>query len=324
MPDAGRNEALKGREIDQCIAAVAETQHGLITRAQLGALGATPKIIRVRLNRGTLHLVYPAVYAVGHRPNTEEGRWLAAVLACGPGALLSHRSGAALWRVRNTASARIDVTTHTRRGFSLDAITVHRATTLRPEDRDTVRGIPVTSLSRTIIDLATCVSQSSLEYAIHRAEAQRKLTPADLRYALERHTRVKGTTAVRKIIGAAGHDLDAKTRSRWEVRFLEICRAHDIPDPKVNRWVPLDIPAGGLEVDFCWPAERVVVEVDEHASHRTIRARRRDPERDAALNAADWQVIRVGEERFTDPAVVARAVLDALGYPRPSPWRRRS
>ena len=108
----------------------------------------------------------------------------------------------------------IDVTTHTRRGFSLDAITVHRATTLRPEDRDTVRGIPVTSLPRTIIDLATCVSQSSLEYAIHRAEAQRKLTPADLRDALERHTACEGHHRRPQIIGAPGHDLDAKTRSR--------------------------------------------------------------------------------------------------------------
>src|SRR3954451_9168545 len=175
MPGAGRFEVVKQRELDRLIAAAADTQHGLITLAQLRSLGATPMMVRVRVNRGTLHPVHRGVYSVGHRPITPEARWLAAVLACGPGALLSHRSAAALHGIRNTAAAKIDVTAPTRRGLTLDAITLHRATTVQPEDRDIVRGVPVTSLPRTIIDLAACVSPSALEYAIHRAESQRKL-----------------------------------------------------------------------------------------------------------------------------------------------------
>jgi large subunit ribosomal protein L11 len=285
-------------------------------------------MVESRVRRGFLIRLYRGVFAVGHAPITDEARWLAAVLACGPDAVLSHRQAGALWRVRSTLSPRIDVTARTRRGFTVDAITVHRATTLTPEDRDAYRGVPVTSLPRTIIDLATRISPSSLEYAIHRAEAQRKLTPADLHEALARNPGVPGTVAVRRIIGAPGHDLDAKTRSRWEVCFLKICRTHDIPDPKVDRWVPLDIPAGGLEVDFCWPAERLVVEVDERASHHTIRAQRRDPERDTALSAAGWQVIRGGRgavcrpgrhrsgrsrcSRLSSPVAMAKKVLTLI------------
>jgi very-short-patch-repair endonuclease len=323
MPTAGRNVAHNGPEIDRLIGEASAQQHGLITLTQLRALGATRRMVRVRVDRGSLHAVHRGVFSVGHPPITNEARLLAAVLACGPGALLSHRSAASLYRIRNTASPGVDVTAPTRRGLTIGAIALHRATTIQPEDRDTVKGIPVTSLPRTVIDLATCVSGSSLEYAIHRAESQRKLTPADLEAALARHPGVAGTSAVRRILDAPWHDLAARTRSRWERRLLDICRAHGLPPPEVNKWIPLDIPAGGLEVDFSWPEDLLIVEVDEQASHHTIRARMNDARRDAALGAAGWQVIRIAEEEFADPARIANRLL-AILYPRPSPWRRRS
>jgi hypothetical protein len=153
------------------------------------------------------------MYSVGHRPLTDEARWLAAVRACGPGALLSHKSAAALWGIRRTSSAVIDVTVPSRRGCALQGIRAHRSV-VASEDRDEIRGIPVTSLPPTILDLASCLSTSALDYAIHQAERQRKLKPADLHEILARLKGRKGTAAVRAILDRPGHDLDARTRSR--------------------------------------------------------------------------------------------------------------
>jgi predicted transcriptional regulator of viral defense system len=313
MPRAGRVRRQSGARIDRLVGEVAATQHGLITLAQLRGIGVSSKMVESRVRRGFLIRVYRGVYAVGHRLITLEARWLAAVFACGDGALLSHRSAAALHRIRRSSSPKIDVTAPTRRGYGLPHLVVHRATTLVPVDRDLVRGIPVTSLPRTIIDLGTCIPETAVEYAIHQAERQRKLKPAHVHEILDRLPGVNGTAAVRKIVGRPGHDLDARTRSSWELRFLEICRSFEVPEPRVNQWIPLDVPAGGLEVDFCWPQHRLVVEVDEDAGHRTIRARRNDPQRDAALRTSGWRVIRVAEEQFTNPAAIAAAVLKALG-----------
>jgi hypothetical protein len=313
-----------GASIDRLVGEAAARQHGLITLPQLHDLGVTSKMIESRVRRGSLIRLYPCVYAVGHRPITQDAHWLAAVFACGDGAVLSHRSAAALHGIRGTSSPKVDVTAQARRGYSHRKLLVHRAGTLDPVDIREIRGIPVTSLPRTIIDIATCVSDSALEYAIHTAERRRKLTPADLQEALDRLPGVNGTAAVRRIVDRPAHDLDARARSPWELRFLEICRAHQIPMPRLNEWIPLDIAAGGLEVDFCWPEQRLVVEVDEHRGHTTVRARRNDPERDTALRAAGWRVIRIPEVAFADPDAIARAVWGAILYPRPSPWRRRS
>jgi Protein of unknown function (DUF559) len=265
----------------------------------------------VRVARGSLHPIYPGVFAVGHRPITQDARWLAAVYGCGDGALLSHRSAAALHGIRQTSSPKIDVTAPTRRGYTQPELVVHRGT-IDPLDCTEVNRVPVTSLPRTIIDLATVLHHGALEYAIHTAERKRLLTPTDLRAAVDRLPGVSGTAVVRAIVNRPGHDLDARTRSRWESRFLDICREFKIPMPKVNEWIPLDIAAGGLEVDFHWPRQRLVVEVDEDSGHRTLRARRNDPERDAALGAAGWRVLRVVEDEFQDAAAIARRVLRSL------------
>ena len=272
----------------------------------------TRRMVEVRVRSGFLHPMYRGVFAVGHRPTSDEAWWLAAVLACGDGALLSHRSAAALWGIRGSAAAAIDVTAPTRRGYAQRGINLHRAATIAPVDHDVCRGVPVTSLPRTIIDLATVIPLDALEYAIHRAEAQRKLTPAHLHEILARLPGKKGTAAVRAIVERPHHSLDARTRSPWERRFLAICRTHRIPEPRVNEWIALDIASGGLEVDFFWPRQGVVVEVDEDASHHTLRAQRNDPERDRALRAAGWRVIRVAEKDFSQPSLIAERVLTAL------------
>jgi predicted transcriptional regulator of viral defense system len=232
MPAAGRIDHRNGAEIDRLIGELAARRHGIVTWAEPAAIGMTRRMVESRVRRAFLIRLHPGVFAVGHRPITQEARWLAGVLACGDGAVLSHRSAAALHGVRQTSSPSIDVTAPSRRGYTLENVVVHRATTLQPSDRGEVRGIPVTSLPRTIIDLATCVSPGSLEYAIHSAERRRLVTPGDLRDALDRLPGVSGTAAVRKIVGRPGHDLDARTRSRWELRFLDICRTHQLPMPR--------------------------------------------------------------------------------------------
>ena len=292
---------------------VAAGQHGLITMAQLLDLGLTRKMVEGRIRLGLLHPVHRGVYAVGTPPRTREAHWLAAMLACGPGAVLSHASAAGLWRIRGSASALIDVISPRRTGRTRRGITVHRASSLTAADITEVDGIPVTTIPRAIIDLATVISPPALEYAIHRAESQRKVTPEQLRATLACLPGVRGTAAVAAIVGAPHHDLDARTRSPWERRLLAICRDHGIPLPEVNRWIPLEIAAGGLEVDFCWRRQRLVVEVDENASHGTLRARRNDPERDRALEAAGWPVCRVAEDEFARPQEIAAKLLRALG-----------
>ena len=333
MPSLGRFSSRSDTQIDRCgrgarvdhaIAALAEHQHGLVALAQLAELEVSAEMIRSRVRRGLWHRLHRGVYSVGHRPITSEARWLGAVLACGDGALLSHRSAAALWEIRPSSSARIDVTATGRRGYGNQAIALHRATTLAPVDRAARRGVPVTTLPRTIVDLATVVSLASLEYAIHRAEARRKLKPAELHEIVARLSGRRGVGSVRAIIGRPGHALDSRVRGPYELRFLAICRAYRIPMPEVNVWIPLETGAGGLEVDFVWPAQRLAVEVDERAGHYTLRALRNDPERDRALAAAGWRVVRVAQAEFPRPAEIARKVHWALGVRSTDGSQRRS
>lgn len=294
------------------IAAVAATQHGLVTTAQLLERGLTRKMIKTRTHAGTLHRIHRGVYSVGTPPTTREAHWLAAVLACGPDSLLAYTAAGALWDIRASAATVIDVVSPTRAGRSREGIRVHRAADLAEADRALRNGIPVTALPRTIIDLATVLSREALEYAIHRSESKRLVTVAALHAALDRRNGHPGTGPVREIIGDPWHDLDARTRGRNERRFLRICRRHDIPRPSVNEWIALPIASGGLEVDFHWPERRLVVEIDEWGTHGTTRAFRNDRARDRALGDAGLRVIRFTEAELADDAAVAASLIRAL------------
>ena len=138
------------------------------------------------------------------------------------------------------------------------------------------------------------------------------ITPAKIERALLRLDGRRGTDAVAAIVRAPHHALEARCRTNHERRFLAICRAYGIPEPKVNEWIVLDTPAGGLEVDFHWPEVRLVVEVDEDASHHTLRAHRNDPERDRAVAAANWRTLRIPELVLAHPAEAAKRVRRAL------------
>jgi predicted transcriptional regulator of viral defense system len=182
------------------------------------------------VGRGLLHRVHRGVYAAGHRALRPEGRMLAAVLACGSGAALSHRSAAALWGLRPTDQRRIDVTAATRCGRGDPGITLHRTRALDAHDLTTHRGVPVTSVARTLVDLASVVSAVAVERAVAQAEIVALYDHVAVCDALERSNGRRGTGALRAAVAAP----IAFTRSELENRMLALCRRHRLPAPQVN------------------------------------------------------------------------------------------
>jgi hypothetical protein len=290
------------REVDEQIAALAGRQHGVVARRQLAALGIGRRVIGHRLERGRLHLLHRGVYAVGHRVVSREGGWMAAVLAMGPEGVLSHRSAGALWGMRATARGRIDVTVPGPRQ-SRSALQVHRAR-LADDEMTVQRGIPVTTPSRTLLDLAAALDARQIERAVNEAEILRLTDAASLGDLVERHGRCRGTRALRKIL--ATHSIGATiTRSELEDRFLRFLDDAVLPRPGVN--VGLNLPDRWIEADCVWPAQHVIAELDGHASHATTAGFERDRARDRALQAEGWRVIRITwRQLHEEPAAVAR------------------
>jgi Protein of unknown function (DUF559)/AbiEi antitoxin C-terminal domain len=228
---------------------------------------------------------------------------MAAVLAGGSGALLSHRSAAALWGIRMTDRARVDVTVpswrRSRSGFEF-----HHA---RPaeDERTEHRGIPVTTPARTLLDLAAVLDAHRLERAIDEAEVRRLADHVPLHVLVERHAGRRGVAALRRLL-EAGHIGATITRSELEDRFLAFLDEHGIERPALN------VRLGAIEVDAVWPAQRLVAEIDGFAVHGTRAAFERDRARDRALQAAGHRVLRVTWRQLaTDPHALA-ADLEAL------------
>ena len=265
---------------DTRLARFAARRHGVVSRDELRAIGFSNTMINDRVESGRLHRLYRGVYAVGHTVIPRDGRLLAAVLACGDGAALSHRSAASLWGIRPSAAARIDVTVPRTSGFrSGSAIVVHRPR--RPPETTRLDGISVTTPGQTLADLATALPKRQLEKAAEMAEAARLPVVVP-----DEHPGAK------RLAEAAAHDLETTTRSPLEDAFLELCDAWGIPRPRVNTIVE------GYEVDFCWPDARLIVETDGFEHHGTRAAFERDRARDAALTVRGWRVLR-----FTEPQV---------------------
>lgn len=301
--------------LDRAVAALAARQHGVVAVLQLLEIGLTHRMIDRRTAAGRLHRIHHGVYMVGHASLTREGRWMAATLACGPGAVLSHRSAAAHLGIRASASTRIDVSSAERAGRSRAGIAVHSGETLIAADVAVVRAIPCTSVARTIVDLAAVLDRDALEYALHRAQLRpRSLDLGDLTALLDRLRGRAGTARLRSLLGRPADLTDAEAKSRLERAFLALCRKAGLPRSRVNAWIPLPIPAGGLEVDFSWPDYRLVVETDSRDIHDTSRARRNDAARDRALALAGWRVVRYTWWDVTaEPARVAAEVSALLG-----------
>ena len=304
---------------DLPIPALAGRQHGVVTRAQLRVAGLHDLAIDRHIAAGRLHPVYRGVFAVGHTVLTLEGRWMAAVLACGANAVLSHDTSGAAWGVRPIGGGAIHVTVPGDAGRKRRAgIRLHRSATLEPHDTTTRRGIPITTPLRTILDIAAGLERRPLEKALDLAEHRGLVDFAALRSAIEAHPTRPGAPALQALLSryTAGSFV---TRSEMEERFLALCDDHGLGRPAhVNTRIE------GEEVDFAWPDARLIVEVDGYGYHRSPSAFEDDRERDVMLTLAGWRVLRFTWAKVTRrPAWVAGAVSDCLATSPRHPRQRR-
>jgi very-short-patch-repair endonuclease len=247
-------------------------------------------------------VVYPSVYSVGHPRLTDEGRWMAVVLASGPGAVASHRSGAAVWRL--LASERLEVTAP--RPRIVRGIVVHRSH-LREDEVAHVRGIPVTTVARTVVDLAAVVPMPLVERAINEAEYRGLLKAESLAELEERYSGRRGIRTITWIVEGLNAGV---TRSELEARFLRFLRKGGLPLPRLN--VNLVIDGRWIQCDCVWHERRVIVELDGRAAHATAAAFERDRARDRALAAHGWRVVRVTWRQMRDEPQALAADLSGI------------
>jgi very-short-patch-repair endonuclease len=263
--------------------ALVKRQHGVVTRGQLLALGFTADAVKHRMWTGRLHPVWRGVYAVGRSQLSRHGVWMAAVLSCGSGAVLSHRSAAALWRIRRDEVRSVEVSVPLRYDPRRTGIVVHRRANLRPEEVTQCRGIPVTTPVYTIVDLATRLPRDSLEAAVNEADKRDLTDPDSLRAALGRLDRRPGAAVLRRTLDQRTFTL---TDSQLERRFLPLVRKAGLPRPLTGRLV------NGFKVDFYWPDFGLVVETDGLRYHRTPAQQARDRLQDQAHAAAGLTTLR--------------------------------
>jgi very-short-patch-repair endonuclease len=282
----------KSATVDSLIARVARVQHGIVTTVQLIEAGLETSAISKRVRNGRLHRLHQGVYAVGHEGLSEEARWMAAVLACGTGAVLSHGAAAVHWGLLRPLEGPIDVTVPTHSGRKRrKGIRIHRCATLgaplrpygtekRPVALVSVRDyIPVTTVPRTIADLPSTLAPYLVRRAIRQAEFLKLPT---------------------------GIETD-RTRSDLERDFLRLCRRYGLPAPEVN------LVIGGMTVDFLWRDARLVVETDSYATHGGTIAFEDDRERDLRLRRLGYSVHHISERQLElEPAAVATDVAAAL------------
>jgi len=278
------------------IAALAHRQYGVASRGQLLSAGVTRRQIDHRLRIGRLHALHRGVYAVGHAAPRAEARWLAAVLACGEGALLSHRSAASLWRIRMGEGPRPDVLLHSSRSHRRRGITVHRAEIVAA-DRDRHMGIPVTSPARTLVDLAHVLDERDLTRALREAQFLRRFDLKATLRALER----RPSAPLRRLLA----DLSA-TESHIEDELLRICDRFGLPRPLIQQRV------AGRRVDFLWPREKLVVEMDGWQAHGTRKAFIADRRATNALQLAGYTALRFTPPDAAAPERLAREIQAAL------------
>ena len=291
---------------DWVIARIATRQHGVVSRTQLLGAGVGRHQIEHRLASGRLHPVHRGVYRVGHQAPGPPAREMAAVLACGPGAAISHRSAARMWEwIERDPGAPIEMTVTRSRAPRLRGVRGHRTTRFDRGDVVLVARVPTTSPARTVLDVAPILPAHQLERIVAEAQVRRLVDHGAIRDQIDRNPGRPGTPALRSLLDLDGGP--APTRSEAERRLVRLLRAADLPAPLVNARV------GRFEVDFLWPEHRLAVEVDGYRYHANRRAFERDRARDAALAAAGYTVLRVTWRQMTrTPETVIARVAAAL------------
>jgi hypothetical protein len=283
----------QARQRERALSELAGSQHGVVGRRELLALGFKAGAIKRRLEAGRLRQIHRGVYAVGRTTSSQRGRWLAAVLACGEGAVLSHRSAAMHLGFLRARPGDVDVTSaHGRAGRTgRTGIALHECK-LRSDEVALHGNLPTTRPARTLFDLGECVDIDGdrLTSACEEADRLGLLQMKELEQVVERGWGRHALKPIRPILIEARHA--ATTRSPLEDRFLNFCRDRGIPTPVTNTMVL------GYEIDALWPSARLIVELDswEHHSHRA--AFERDRARDPLLLLAGYRTIRVTDRRL--------------------------
>lgn len=317
MEDARRLSVARQRKLntevlDQKVAGLAGRQHGVVGRWQLDAIGLTEQMIRTRTSHGGLNPLHRGVYAVGHTAITAESKWMAAVLAHGPNAVLSHRSAGQLWGLCHRSRIQPEVTCpgskKTKRG-----IVVHRGS-LPADEVVRVRGIPVTSVPRTMFDLAGSRSEREVERAWNEMEVREyrdRLSVPDL---LERYPRRKGSPVLARLANDKETSVGI-TRNDLEEAFLALIDRYGLPRPRMN--AHLAVRDRFYEIDCLWEDRKVAVELDGRGAHGTKKAFHEDRERDRILTAEGYTTSRLTWDHIhqTPNGVAADLRLILTPYP---------
>jgi very-short-patch-repair endonuclease len=299
-------------ESERCsarIAALAERQYGVVARRQLLALGVGNCAIGRRVAAGLLIPLHRGVYAVGHAKLRIEGRWLAAVLAAGPGAVLSHRDAAALHGMRKTPESKKVSVSAPSAAKGTPTLWIYRRRILTEEDVTVVRAVPVTSPARTLIDLAPMLTAGALAATLGEADRRGLLDVAAVERALRRTAGRHGQGHARLQAALDVHEQRGATLllSELEERFLDLALRANLPRPQFN------VVVAGLRVDALWPAERVVVEMDGWAHHSERAAAAWDRETTNRLQLAGYEVLRfMHGDLVHAPGRVAQTIRAAL------------
>ena len=285
---------------------LAGTQWGVVSRAQLVALGISPATIDMWVRRGRLRGRHRGVYAVAGAILPRQGRWLAAILACGKGAVLSHVSAAVHWNLLQYDAPRPEVTAPASR-HGVPGIRLHRSRSLDEKDTTNHQGIPVTTIHRTLLDIAAQVPEHHLERALAQAERLQLYDHTAIEDLIERSNGHRGTKRLAQAIDAG----PAWTRGELEARMRSFVRKHRLPHAVFNDVVDApDHPQ--LELDVYFPAHGLVVETDGWESHRTRQAFESDRAKDAALVAAGYTVMRFTWRQLRDDPQTVAARLRAI------------
>jgi very-short-patch-repair endonuclease len=261
------------RTTESELARLAGAQHGVVTRAQLLNAGVSAAGIQRRLRKGSLLPEYRGVYRVGHRAPSVEARYLAAVRACGKGAVLSGRAAGHLLGLLRGPPPPPEVTGPTER--RLPGVRTRRSQKTERQDATSVRGIPVTSVACTLVDLAAVLALGELARACHEAGVLHHTTPADVEAVLARRSNSPGAGGLKRVLRGEVH----VTLSKLERRFLALLKENGLALPQTNR------PAGGRRVDCHWPEERITVELDGYRYHHSRHAWEQDRRREREARA---------------------------------------
>jgi very-short-patch-repair endonuclease len=309
-PDSPEKSGAGWEEREAALVRLAQRQHGAVAAAQLHALGFPHATIHDRRRLGRLCRIQQGVYALGRPDLPAKGRWMAAVLACGPGAVLSHAAAAALHGIRATAAALIDITLTQPRSIKRPGIRVHTCTRLTAADISEEDGIPVTSVARTLLDLASFLTQPQLERACEQAVLEGLFDLNEISDLLARSHGCPGVRNLRTVLARGDLGVNVPV-SGLERRFRDLCRQAGLPAPEINRYVLLGDEYH--KVDFLWRRERVVIEVDGGRYHSMGWQRRRDAKRDALLLAHGYASARIADTEIAErPAQAVQAARTLL------------